>query len=75
MSARKGGGLGECTWDDDLGEGHVVVGDKHEFEGVADVGVGVDLGADGADELDDALGHLVARRRLAADHAHARHHL
>mmetsp|Transcript_40127 Transcript_40127/g.103876 ORF Transcript_40127/g.103876 Transcript_40127/m.103876 type:complete len:708 (-) Transcript_40127:720-2843(-) len=57
--------------DDDLRQRDVVVRDEDKLEQVADVGVVVDLVADRADQLDDALGHLVARGRLAADDAHA----
>jgi hypothetical protein len=69
-----GNGAG-CTWDDDLGQGHVVVGHKDKLEQVADVGVGVDLVAHRADQLDDALGHLIAWSSLASHHANPRNHL
>ena len=74
--AEGGGGRGqELAWDDDLSKGHIVVGHEDELQQVADVWVGIDLVAHRADQLDDALGHLIPGCRLAANHAHARHHL
>ena len=63
------------AWDDDLSEGHIVVRHKDQLQEVADVRVVVDLGADRADQLDDALGHLISGGCLAANHTHAWHHL
>jgi len=58
--------------DDDLGERHVVIGDEDDLEEVADLCVAVDDAADRVDEADDALRHVVARRRLAAEDRDAR---
>ena len=59
---------------DDFGATDVVVGDENELKQVTHVRVVVHLLPHRADELDDALGHVVTRRSLAADDDDARYH-
>ena len=49
--------------DDVLGQADIVVGQEHDLQPVADLGIGVDDVGDVIGELDDQLGALVARRR------------
>mmetsp|Transcript_1100 Transcript_1100/g.3068 ORF Transcript_1100/g.3068 Transcript_1100/m.3068 type:complete len:926 (+) Transcript_1100:706-3483(+) len=77
---RLGAGSGDVlrqlrAGDDGLGERDVVVGQEVQAQVVLGVGVVVDLLAHRVDQADDALGHVVRGRGLAADDAHARHRL
>jgi hypothetical protein len=58
--------------DNHLGLADIVVLEEDDLEQVANLVVVVDDGGDGVDEVDDLLGHPVARRRLAAKNGHAR---
>ncbi len=66
--ARGGDLLGDIGGGDDaLGERDAVVGEEDDLEFVADARVVVDLGADGVDRLDDALGEVVAGSGLGGE--------
>ena len=54
---------------------HVEVGEEDDLQPVAHGGVVVHEIADGGDELDDALGHEIAGRGLAAEDEGARGHV
>ena len=58
-----------------LGERDTIVVQEEELKSVAHNRVIVDDAGDVVDELDDLLGHVVAGRRLAADHDDARDEL
>ena len=58
----------------ELGDRDVVVGNEHDLDPAGHVGVGVDHGGDRVDQLDDALGLLVARRGLGAEDDRAGRH-
>ena len=53
----------------------VEVGEEDDLETVARAGVRVHEVAGGGDEFDDALGHEVAGRGLAAEDERARRHI
>ena len=55
-----------------LGEGNPVVRHEGDLEFALDAGVGVDLGANGVDRLDDELGGVIARRSLGREDEGAR---
>ena len=50
---------------DDLGKRNVVVWDKNNFEEITDISVVVDDRADGVNKTNNALRHVITRRRLA----------
>ena len=58
----------------ELGDRDVVVGNEHDLDPAGHVGVGIDHGRDRVDQLDDALGLLVARRGLGAEDDRAGRH-
>mmetsp|Transcript_15458 Transcript_15458/g.26591 ORF Transcript_15458/g.26591 Transcript_15458/m.26591 type:complete len:531 (+) Transcript_15458:357-1949(+) len=81
LHVARAGSLGACSRDmlgdvvgrdDDLGSGHIVVGDEDHLEQIANGRVRIHDGADGVDELDDALGHHVRWGGFATEDAHAR---
>ena len=57
-----------------LGDRDVVVGQEHDLDPAGHVGVGVDHRRDRVDQLDDALGLLIARRGLRAEDDRAGRH-
>ena len=56
-----------------FGEADAVIRHEHHFQPVADHRIGIDHRGDVVGELDDQLGALVARRRLAGEDLHPRH--
>ena len=58
--------------DDPFGKGHVVVRREQHLQPALDPRVVVDDRADGVDEVDDALGHDIPRRRLGPEDEGAR---
>ena len=59
--------------DDELGQTNAVVRDKHHLEQVSHPGVGIDGFGHVIDQLDDQLGHVVGRGRLAGKNHHPWH--
>ena len=57
-----------------LAVGHVEVRQVHDLDEVAHARIAVDDLGRGGDQADDELGEVIARRRLAAEHEHARLH-
>jgi len=73
LHAGRGDLLGEVRRRDDLfGLGHAVVGQKSHPQPAVHGVVGVDGLGHGGDEPDDALGHVIAGRGLAAEQHRAR---
>ena len=56
-----------------LARGDVEVREEHDLQATAHIGVGIEHVGHRAHQLDDQLGHVVARRRLAAEDECARH--
>ena len=57
-----------------LAVGHVEVGQIDDLDEIAHARIAIDDLGGGGDQPDDELGEVVARRRLAAEHEHARLH-
>ena len=55
-----------------LGERDTIILQKDQLQAILDNGIIVDHTRHIRDQLDDLLGHVVAGRRLATDHDHAR---
>eukprot|EP00976_Prorocentrum_cordatum_P099463 1191851-Prorocentrum_minimum.AAC.2 len=71
LSASGGDLLGEVGPGDELlGGRHVVVGEEDHLQQIAHIGVVVNLGAHGIDQLDDLLRHGVTGGSLASDDDH-----
>ena len=64
-----------CSRNNDLGKRDVVVRQKYDIQPAAHIRVAGENLAERVDELDDAFGHVVARRSLGAEDKGARHHV